>query len=105
MSPNNEILLELGKELHFFMAKKSSIDFDDLSMQQGQVIHPLLFWSLTTETPNLKEIALRIFRMPSSAAGGILFYNLNILLKILITIIGERNFKSRNYIHSKVRVK
>lgn len=72
MAPNNEVLIKLGKELHHFLEKKSSLDFDDLSLQQGQMTHPLIFWTLNTETPNLKEIALRIFRMPSSASGGII---------------------------------
>ena len=71
MAPSNEVLIQLGKELHNFLEKKC-IDFDELSIKQGQSTHPLLFWSLVTETPNLREIALRIFRMPSSASGGII---------------------------------
>lgn len=35
-------------------------------------MHPLLWWGMVSSVPHLKEIAIRIFRMPASATGGIL---------------------------------
>jgi len=85
LAPNNEVLLALGRELHLFIEKRTR-DFDGISLEEAQLTHPLLFWTFTSSTPNLREVALRIFRMPCSASGG------------------ERNFKARNFIHSKLRV-
>jgi hypothetical protein len=59
----------------------------DTSRSSDTLMHPLNYWSLQRSYRNLRKIAVDVFALPSSAAGG------------------ERSFKSMKKQHTKERKK
>jgi hypothetical protein len=84
LAPNNVILQTLYREFQIYKDRQGSDFGDEAFIHLGKQLHPLIWWSLVSKCINLKEIASRLFRMPASAAGGILTYLLVVVFILLI---------------------
>src|SRR3990167_3487513 len=97
MAPNPVILRQLYMELNLFVTRTGD-DFGDRQfIESAKRMHPLSLWELIGQAPHLKQVALRIFRMPPSASGGTIGLNLFVDCDL---VIGERNFKARKHVQN-----
>lgn len=84
MAPNQDILSKLYSEFQDYLNKEGADFGDHTYYNLGKVMHPLNWWNAIGASPHLKELAVRIFRMPASASGGkLLFFRLYIYYYIV----------------------
>jgi hypothetical protein len=68
---DDTLLTRLYVELQAYI-DRTGPDFGDVRlMTMAKSLHPLHFWNeVSNFTPNLREVALRVFRLVPSATGG-----------------------------------